>query len=127
MEGALPIQDEEIDIEQPFKDKAAALSLSLKAEVTYEFFRERDKNKELVENGKIFVAYVRKPHAIVAARAMDCILAGKIFEAGGLLWQSCFLKTESSPEIESIDRYKVGLQGKLGSILDVQAPEVKKN
>lgn len=108
-----------------FKQRAEDLSKELNIKVDFHTFTEREDNYNLT--GNVFVAYTKQPHVLVAARAMDLLIANKDFEAGTLLWSSCFIVEHSSKEIENVDKYKLGLTGMLGKYLEIQAPDVKKN
>lgn len=106
-----------------YEDFALNLSQSLKTKVTYEYWKEVD--EEGKETGKIFSAYIRQPHILAAAKCMDMLLAKRFYEAGALMWESMVLP-ESDTEVKTIDKYKLGLEGRLGLMLQVQAPEDKK-
>lgn len=113
-----PAKKEREQILAGFESKAKKLSAELKTVVTFETFTKED--------GSIIVAYIKQPNPIAAARCMDMLYAGKIFEAGMMLWGACFIKEHSSAEVED-DKYKLGLSSKLGTLVDIQMPDLKKN
>lgn len=110
---------------EEFAEKAIALGTALNTKVAWEAVSELSEQGLLT--GKVFVAYFREPALMLAARALDLLWAQKINECGQMLWAACFLKSESSSEIESVRAYHLGMLHKVGNMLDAIAPDVKKN
>jgi hypothetical protein len=110
------------DILEMYQKKADELTVSNKAKVTYEYFLERENGNP---TGKVFVAYVKQPHILAAAKCMDMIISKNLYQAGAMLWEICVLP-ESDSEVKVDGKYKLGLEGRLGLLLEVQAPEDKK-
>lgn len=120
------LSQEDIQLEyDSIKKKADSISAELKTEVEYFTFPEVLDNGE--ETGVVYVAFAMKPNIMAAAMAMDMILSGKVFEAGLKIWSACYLSKYSDSEIETNQKYKLGLSSKFGTLLDVQIPEIKKN
>lgn len=111
------------DILNEFKENAAKLSEQKKSKVDYEYFLEKDSNGN--KTGKVFVAYIQQPHILAAAKCMDMLMAKNFYQAGSLMWDVMVLP-ETDTEVKVDGKYKIGLQGRLGLLLEVQAPEDKK-
>lgn len=110
------------DILAGYQDTADKLSVAKKAKVSFEYFLER---KDGVSTGKVFVAYVQQPHILAAAKCMDMLMAKNFYQAGSMMWDTMVLP-ESDIEVKTDGKYKLGLEGRLGFLLEVQAPEDKK-
>ncbi len=107
--------------ELEFSEKCKEIAIEEKCgEVTFEYAKDK-------KTGELYVAYFKQPHEITAARAMDVLSRGNMFEAGQMLWEGCFLRKWSSPEIESKAGIKLGMKRNVGLMLDIQLPELKKN
>lgn len=110
------------DILKEYQDKADALSLTYKSKVSFEYFLEREGEKK---TGRVFVAYLKQPHILAAAKCMDMLMAQNFYQAGSMMWETMVLQ-ESDIEVRTDGKYKLGLEGRLGLLLEVQAPEDKK-
>lgn len=76
---------------------------------------------------KIYVAYLKQPNFLAAAKGLDKALSGQIYECGSFLWGTCFDEENSDKECAYVDEYKLGLFPKITLMLKTQAPEIKKN
>lgn len=83
-----------------------------------------DKNAKI---GTLLVGFFSNPHLLTKARCMDLILSGKLSEAGHILFNTAFMNNESSSEIHTDDKYKLGIFPRLSELIDAVSPDVKKN
>lgn len=109
---------EEKSFQNICKEKASELSKRLGISVTYETITDGDKQ---------YVAYFKEPNIMASVKALDMFADRRTFEAGQILWQPCFLREESSPEIEKTKKYQIGLFPRLAALLEAHAPDIKKN
>lgn len=107
-----------------FEKKRIELEKTHGAIKMYTFTEKDDKGEK---TGKVFVGYLKQPHILAAARALDLVAAEKYNEAGIMLWDACFLEKESSREVSEIQKYKLGLVPYVGLQIDAVAPDIKKN
>lgn len=100
--------------------------INLKTRVPDDIYDQKGKTKVLLPNpGEIYVAYIRQPHLLTAIQVMDKLAIRQIWAAGLFAWDAMVLP-ESSTEI-NLDRNKITICGRLGQMLDVALPDVKKN
>lgn len=86
-------------------------------------FLERDEEKQLT--GEVSAAYILEPHLLSKIKAMDMLVAGKLYAAGNLLYPVCVI--ECDPKIANNKARVLGLTGALGKQIDIEIPDVKKN
>ena len=110
------------DILKGYQEVADKLCVSKKSKISFEYFLEREGGEP---TGKVFVAYVQQPHILAAAKCMDMLMAKNFYQAGSMMWDTMVLP-ESDIEVKTDGKYKLGLEGRLGLLLEVQAPEDKK-
>lgn len=110
---------------EEFSTKAINLTEQQKGrKVDYHTFSLRDDNGNLT--GEIYAIYTVQPAEMLAASCMDDLVAGKRYMVGMKLWSTCVLK-ESDKEITENQARKLGMAGRLGVLIDVILPDVKKN
>lgn len=117
-------EKERLELLEGFEQKAKKLSEREKTSIYFETTSTLDEVGK--ESGVLYVAFVRKPHIMVAIKAFDMIAAQRKFEAGFFLWDITVIKEESSSDFESDDALKIGMCGRIGANLEIQAPDIKK-
>jgi hypothetical protein len=120
-ENKILSQEEIASLIEGFEKKAQELSTKLRTTVRFETFTYTNDDKQVTD---VKVAYVRQPHNMVAVKAMDALVHERYYEAGNILFPSCFMEDESD---KLSDNEKLGLIGQIGFLLDIKVPDLKKN
>lgn len=124
-ETNIPQENSKLEIfTEEANQKAKKLSEKHKTDVDAYVFVGRDKSGE--ETGDLFVAFVKEPDTFQMVKAFDDIMAGRISQAGYTLMQTCFLKEDSTSDIEQQKPIMLGLSLAVGDKVKLLAPEAKK-
>lgn len=138
-------KEKRLELIEGFKEKAKSLTHSMKddipedTEVVFETVTDYDEKTVIVEDpesegktitekpGDIYVCYIKQPHIMTAIAVMDKLNKKDLFSAGYIAWDAMVIGApHSSKEIEKY-RFKLGLVGRLGFLLEMMIPDIKKN